>query len=159
MAIPLESWFHLRMKKAGQRDKQLEVQLLVTGRAVRRAYNSRLKKLGLSMTESGLLQFIELEGAMTQSQLAGKLHIGRMATGTIIDGLVKRDLLKRERSPRDGRVWLVSATRSGIEMAKACKATNMQVLRELRSGLTSEETAALFAMLETIRSNSENMAD
>ncbi len=136
-----------------ERREQLEVQLLATARAVRRAYDERLAEIDLHITESGLLQTLELEGSLSQTALAAQLHIGKSAAGTFIDGMLRRGLIERRRDPDDGRVWLISNTRAGSQMARRCSEINVEVLRQLRAGLTRDDQRRLFALLARVRAN------
>lgn len=143
----------------GDRAEQLEVHLLATARGVRRAYDTRLAEIGLGMTESGILQTLELEGPLSQSSLAHRLHIGRSATGGFIEALTARGFVERHRAPEDGRVWLVSNTAAGSDAARRCAATNREVLAELRSGLTRSEQRQLAALLDRVRANAAQVDD
>ena len=141
---------------AGRRE-QLEVHLLATARAVRRAYDTRLAELDLHMTESGLLQILAIDGPLSQTELATRLHIGRSATGSFIDGLLGRGLIRRDRDPGDGRVWRITNTPAGASMAAVCVTVNEEVLRGLRAELTRTDQRQLFALLAQVRTNADRL--
>lgn len=141
------------------RREQLEVHLLATARAVRRAYDSRLAELDLHMTESGLLQILDIEGSLSQTALAGRLHIGRSAAGGFIEGLAARGLVERHRDPDDGRIWRISNTAAGTALARTCAAMNQEIRRDLRAGLTRAEQHQLHTLLSRVRTNADDVTD
>lgn len=145
------------MEGEGRRE-QLEVHLLATARAVRRAYDTRLAELGLHMTESGLLQTLAVDGPLSQTQLAARLHIGRSAAGSFIEGLLARGLVQRERDPSDGRVWRITNTAAGAAAAAACAEANQDVLQALRAGLAKADQRRLFTLLAQVRTNADDLA-
>jgi DNA-binding MarR family transcriptional regulator len=146
------------MAETEDRREQLEVHLLATARAVRRAYDVRLAERDLHMTESGLLQILAIEGSLSQTALAGRLHIGRSAAGTFIEGLAARGLVERRRDPDDGRIWLISNTTAGAALARSCAEMNQEILRDLRAGLTRAEQRQLSTLLATVRTNADQLA-
>jgi DNA-binding MarR family transcriptional regulator len=139
--------------------ERLEVHILATAGLVRRAYNLRLEALDLNITESGLLQYLTYQQPLTQSVLAHLLHIGRMATGTVVKGLIERGLLERTRDPDDGRAWLIRLTSAGEALASACSEIDREVVRALRAGLISEDQATLHRLLDTVRANAQQLSD
>lgn len=116
--------------------ERLEVHLLATAGLVRRVYNLRFDALGLNLTEAGLLQYLSHEQPLTQSDLAQRLHIGRMAAGTVVKGLLARGLLDRSRDPNDARAWRISLTSAGDELATACMEIDRDVVHALRADLS-----------------------
>lgn len=95
------------------RRDRLEVQLLATAGAIRRAYDQRLADLDLNLTESGLLQFLRFEGPMSQAALAARLHVGKMSASATVKGLRERSLVTRTPNPDDRRSWLIDLTEKG----------------------------------------------
>lgn len=138
---------------------QLEVHLLATAGLMRRAYDARLAELGLNITESGLLQFLRYEQPLSQSELAERLHIGKMAAGTVVKALEKRALVRRERDPDDGRAWLITLTPTGDDAASACIDVDAQVVAELRTSVSKQDQRALRNVLDVIAANAIRVVD
>lgn len=134
------------------RPRQLEAHLLTTAGSVRRAYDARLSEIGLNITESGLLQFLHYEQPLSQSQLAQRLYIGKMAAGSVVKGLQQRDLVSRQRDPDDGRAWLISLTTAGAKAALDCIDIDRQVVTELRSNLSKDDQRELRRLLNHLAS-------
>ena len=138
--------------------EQLEAQLLATARTVRRAYDNSLAKLDLNMTEASLLRFVQVEGLLSQRELADRLHIGRAATGSFIEGLEDRALLNRVRDPNDARIWRIALTGLGTSLATSFDEANREILRKLRSGLDRSEQHQLGELLARVRTNAEQLS-
>jgi len=147
------------MSGGTERRDRLEMHLLATAGAVRRAYEARLASLGLNLTESGLLQFLHFDGAMTQAALAQRLHIGKMSAGAAVKSLHTRDLVTRTRDPEDGRAWLIDLSPSGVEMVQACIAVDTDVVAVLRAGLDRSEQRRLRTLLAKILTNAGRIDD
>lgn len=135
--------------------EQLEAHLLATARAVRRAYDLRLARLDLNLTEASLLRFVGLEGTLSQRELADRLHIGRAATGKFIDRLESRRLVRRVDDDVDRRVWRISLTAAGTKLAEAFDHAHRDIVAELRSGLDPIRQKQLAELLGTVRANAE----
>ena len=66
---------------------RLEMAVLRTARSVRRAFDARLRPLGLNLTQASLLSFLGDLGALTQRELAdqrevvGRLQLERLTAG------------------------------------------------------------------------------
>jgi DNA-binding MarR family transcriptional regulator len=135
----------------------IEAIILVTGRALRRAYDVRFSAFGLNMSEAGLLRAIAAEGALTQRELADRLYIGRAGAGQFIDRLEARDMVRRDPDPVDRRVWKISLTPDGEVLADSLNDVYAGIRSELRAGLTSTDRLALAKMLTRINANAEKV--
>lgn len=133
--------------------EQLEMHLLATAGAIRRAYDHALEPLGLNLTESGLLQFLHVDGAQSQVALAARLHVGKMSAGATVKNLLARGLVTRQQNPDDRRSWLIELTPSGVEMVAACIRVDRHVVDRLRDGLDRPDMRILRQLLATVRSN------
>lgn len=147
------------MNEPTRSGERLEVHLLATAGLIRRAYDLRFDALGLNLTESGLLQYLAYEQPLTQSDLAQRLHIGRMAAGSVVKDLVQRGLLERSRDPHDARAWLIRLTPAGAELASTCIEIDREVVHGLRAGLSRSDQATLHRLLDTVRANALHLTD
>jgi DNA-binding MarR family transcriptional regulator len=137
----------------------IETLILVTGRALRRAYDASLSTLGLSMREGALLRAVYEEGTLTQRQLADRLFIGRAGAGQIIDRVEERGLVRREADPIDRRVWRICLTEAGLALAARFPEAYANIRNELRAGLTLADRDRLEEALSVVRANAERLAE
>lgn len=123
--------------------RRVELTLMATSRAIRRAYDVRLGKLGLNLSEARALAFIDQNGPMAQTHLADRLGIGRPGTGAVIDALEYRQLVERKRHPVDRRVRLVALTTAAAPVVGQIRITDERLRNELWAGIGRAERRAL----------------
>ncbi|HEV7688551.1 MAG TPA: MarR family transcriptional regulator [Acidimicrobiia bacterium] len=127
--------------------------LMAASRGVRRAYDSRLVGLDLRLSEAFLLGHVHTHGPMTQTQLAESLGIGRAATGSIVDALERKDLVKRSAQAGDRRVWLVATTERAGPVVDQLAAVDIALREELWTGISRAERRQLSEILLRLQGN------
>jgi DNA-binding MarR family transcriptional regulator len=133
--------------------QRLESTLMATSRAVRRAFDVALEEVSLNLTQGMVLAYVEQFGPLTQTQLADRVGIGRAATGTIIDAMHERGLVRRDTDPNDRRVWRITLTRQGKEIAARVVEIDTKLRSELRAGLRRDERQQLVQQLVRLQQN------
>jgi DNA-binding MarR family transcriptional regulator len=132
---------------------RFESTLMATSKSVRRAYDLRLAGIGLNLSEGCLLAYVAEHGPITQTQVAERIGMGRAPAGAIVDHLSARSLLVRLPNPADRRVWLLSATPEGTELAARIAEVDRTLRAELREGLSREERQQLANTLVRLQEN------
>lgn len=132
---------------------RVESTLMATARLVRVAFDSRLATLDLNLTQASLIGYVAEFGSTTQTDLADHLGIGRAAIGTVIDRLQARGLVERQPKVDDRRVWLVTITDDGQELAGRINDVDQVLRAELRHGLGREERQALAWVMTRLQQN------
>jgi len=132
---------------------RVESTLMATARLVRVAFDARLAPLDLNLTQASLIGYVHEFGATTQTDLADRLGIGRAAIGSVIDRLQSRGLVERLPNPDDRRVWLVTITDAGAELAVAINEIDAVLRAELRRGIGREERQALNWVMSRLQQN------
>ena len=119
----------------------------VGGYAAQR-FGERVAELGLQPGDVGILRIIARhEGALSQQALAGLLGVGPSRVVALIDGLEKKGLVTRARSARDRRNYELTLTDAGREVMTQMRRIGTAHDREITSALSTEERAALGALL------------
>ena len=98
---------------------RVEATLMATARTIRQAYDRRLQPLDLHLSQASLLSYVAEFGPQPQSRVAERLGLGRAATGSMVDALEARELVRRRPDPDDRRVWLVEISGAGKEVVAA----------------------------------------
>ena len=127
--------------------------MLRAARAVRHAYNVRLRQIGLSLTEAVMLSFLAEHGSLTQRELADRLQITAAPCGVAIDGLVKRGLVERRSDPSDRRVWRIVLTEAAVPLVQEFERIDADLRADLRTGLTRAERQQLARVLAVLERN------
>jgi len=134
---------------------RVETAMIDTSRGVRQAYDRRFSSLGLNLSQALLVSLVVDFGPHTQTQIADVLSLGRAATGSCVDQLEERNLVKRAPDPEDRRVWVVTATSDGQKMAEEIRIIDQVLQAELRTGITRAERQQLANLLIKIQANLE----
>jgi MarR family transcriptional regulator for hemolysin len=137
----------------------MESLLMVTSRALRRAYDNRLAGVGLKLSEAYLLGHVHTHGPMTQTQLAEGLGIGRAATGALIDALQRKGLVERSAHAGDRRVWLVASTERAAPVVEEVIAIDSALRQQLWTGVGAAERRALSETLLRLQGNLAGLLD
>ena len=132
---------------------RVEATLMAVSRAIRRAYDLRLRPTGLNLSEASLLAFLCDQGPMTQSAIAQRIGMGRASAGAVIDGLERRALVTRHSHGDDRRVWMVGLTADGIDLVQEVAAIDVALREQLRSGISRADRKQLADTLVRLRGN------
>jgi DNA-binding MarR family transcriptional regulator len=132
---------------------------MATSRSIRRAYDLRLAEIGLNLSEACLLAYVVENGPLTQTQVAERIGMGRAPAGAIVDRLSAESLLVRLPDANDRRVWLLSATADGVELAARISDVDHILRGDLRAGLSRAERHQLAATLVALQSNLQSVIE
>ncbi|WP_300527483.1 MarR family transcriptional regulator [Maricaulis sp.] len=128
--------------------------ILIALRRITRAIDLQSKKLmkktGLTAPQLVVMQVLRREGKMSPSALAKAVSLSQATITSILDRLVKHDLIMRERSETDKRIILACLTDKGLQAAAAApELLQSGFLREFRK-LQDWERGMLIASLQRI---------
>ncbi len=118
--------------------------------AIQTDFLATLEEFGLRATTFSALTLIVAQPDMTQSQLAAALSIERSGVVLIVDELESRDLITRNKVPRDRRTYALRATLAGVQLQAKAAAKVAEHEDRMLGRLTAEERADLLRMLALI---------
>ena len=124
-----------------------------TARDIRFAYDQCFEPLELNLSQASMIGYIAENGPMNQTQLAAALVLGRAATGSVVDQLEKRGLVRRAPDPDDRRAWLVENTPNGATLAVEIVEIDEQLRDRLRVGISRAERQRLADLLVRMAAN------
>ncbi len=106
----------------------------------------------LSLTKFDLLALtvISNQKELIMSQLAENLDVGMSTATGIVDKLVEKELVKRERNHGDRRVVKVKLTIKGEKIAMSHQEQKAEIIKRLMELLSPEERNSLISILEKI---------
>ena len=106
----------------------------------------------LSMAEIHLIEAVGRgKGPKTISALAGRLNITLASVTVGVNKLVKKELLQKKRSEKDGRVIFVSLTGRGKRIYQVHEGFHAQMAEYVSSGLTKEEKYVMLKGIKKLR--------
>jgi long-chain acyl-CoA synthetase len=106
-----------------------------------------LDPLELSLPQYRLLALLS-EGDAAASAVANRLAVSAPSVTSLVDGLVARGLVERQRDPTDRRRQPVAITSEGKKILTAADAATSTRLREIAEHLDSSDPAGELAAFE-----------
>ncbi|WP_459195578.1 MarR family winged helix-turn-helix transcriptional regulator [Wukongibacter baidiensis] len=97
----------------------------------------------LSKTELFAMFIVERHGEVIMSKISDEINVSMSTATGIIDRLVKKKYLKRERSDLDRRIVLIKLTEKGQKTIEELKETMSKYLNRIYDVLTDEEIRVL----------------
>lgn len=119
----------------------------------------RFESLPISFTEWLVLMHVGMQEHMSATQLSAHLGYDMGALTRVVDGLVRRRLVRRERSRSDRRAVEIAVTAAGRRQAQLGKRAVVELLNRLLAPFTNQETEALIALLQRLMANLQSAAD
>jgi DNA-binding MarR family transcriptional regulator len=145
------------MKKPGIQDRSLELMGLLHALARRYLFQARMRGaaggVGLDLTrqEARVMGATGERPAWTMGELAAELVVAMGSLTVIVDRLVRKGLLHRERATEDRRVVRVKLTAAGHRLALEHQRHRLQMARAMLGALDEGEQAVFLRMMRKIR--------
>lgn len=124
-------------------------------KAFNRALRDELAVHGVTYSQFRHLWALWHAEGCTQAELSRSLGIGEAASTAVIESLDRRKLIRRVRQQDDRRSIRVLLTAEGRALEPALTACAHRVNVQVRDGLTAEQIAALFEIVDRITSNAQ----
>jgi DNA-binding MarR family transcriptional regulator len=113
------------------------------------------EKFGLPYAELKCLLLFGGERYLTVKGIAQKLDVAKSRVTKIINGLMKKGLVKQIDDPGDARIRLISLTSAGQEKSQEIAAFQRELHRQILLRLDAGERKGIFSYLELLRSAME----
>lgn len=127
-----------------------------TARLLRRAFDARVRQLGMTSTQARLLLFLwQIEGE-NQGYYAERLEVEPITLCRLIDRMADSELIERRRDPSDRRAWLLHLTERSRKLIDEVRASLVGLEEEMLDGFDPAQRETLMTMLEMIRTNFSN---
>lgn len=129
---------------------------LLQGKAYRVLNTSVTKALlaqDVSIPEWKLLGQLHDHGLMRLADLAQRLDVEPPLVTKLIDGLEKKNMIKRTSHPQDKRAKVISITKKGKDAVLTLEVPVKTAMGKLLQGITPEELRIYLRVLQTIVNN------
>jgi DNA-binding MarR family transcriptional regulator len=111
------------------------------------AFHEATRGLEITPPRFTALVVVGANPGISQSTLGDVLGIARSGAMTLVDWMVGRALVVRERAPHDRRAWGLRLTREGERMVEKMKRSVLARDREHAASLTAAERRELLRLL------------
>ena len=112
-------------------------------------------KFELPYAELRCLLLFEGERYLTVKGLAQKLDVAKSRVTAIVNGLLKKGLVRQIDDPHDARIKLISVTPAGKEKAQEIVAFQRELHHQILLHLDADERKGVFTYLELLRAAME----
>jgi DNA-binding MarR family transcriptional regulator len=116
----------------------------------RRLAREQCAKLGITATQLNVLKLLQTIGDLSLSQLSKRMAATNSTVTGIVDRMVTAELVAREQSVEDRRVWKIRLTPAGKALAKKIDVAPWEMLRAALDALPERELEQLIATLAKI---------
>jgi MarR family transcriptional regulator for hemolysin len=106
--------------------------------------------LGLRQVEFSILTLVDTNDKVTHKRLATALGVAAPNLTIVLDRLEQRQLVKRTRSPSDGRVQHIQLTPKGRALHTKARQIADTMESDLLSHFSTGERAMLFELLQKV---------
>lgn len=108
-------------------------------------------KFNLPDAEMRCLMLFEADKYLTPKNIAAKMNVVKSRITKIIDGLVKRGIIKKTKDPGDSRVTLLSLTLQGKNKLKEILEFNNCLHREVLIAMGPEQRRIILTSLDMLK--------
>ncbi|MBN2026042.1 MAG: MarR family transcriptional regulator [Actinobacteria bacterium] len=109
----------------------------------------------LTFSQIMLLMDLRRSGTSSMGELSRRLRINQGVATRMVDRLLEKGMVERERDTDDRRVVLVSATKKGSSIVQDVERLNREKMTELFKLVPKKERADLLALLKEIEKQFE----
>lgn len=134
-------------------------QVYAAHRALMRSLDLTLAPFGLTSSQWNALNQLNEYGDMTQKELADHLNKEPATVVRLLDRLVKHGLVKRMSHPEDRRANIVGITPEAVELLATIEPYAAEQADRIAEGVSDEDLAVFFNVLETVRQNAERTVE
>lgn len=126
----------------------------LTNRHMKRELDNKLKEFNITTSQFACLKLLsEEEKSLTQVEIASKLRSDKVTAGAVIDKLIAKGLVSRERNIKDKRAYVIEITDDGLSVVKNTVEAAASVNRKALKGLSEEEVDSIVFLLNKINKN------
>lgn len=119
----------------------------------------RFESLPITFMQWLVLMHVGRQEHMSASELSAHLGYDMGALTRVVDGLVRRGLVRRERSRRDRRAVEIAVTAAGRRQTQIGKAAVVELLNRLLEPFAKQEIDTLIALLQRLMAHLQSTAD
>jgi MarR family transcriptional regulator, transcriptional regulator for hemolysin len=134
-------------------DKNIAFVLSDVSRLMRKRFDKRAAKLGLTRAQWRVLAHIGLQEGINQTALADILEVENITLGRHIDRLQDAGWVERRRDPMDRRAWRLYVTEKAHPTLSQMQQISLETRAEALQGLSAAESDALLNALLRLKSN------
>lgn len=139
--------------------EELLFEINETARAIRRTFDQRAAKLGITRPQWRVLARLKREPGLRQVELAERLDMEPITLCRIVDRLEEAALVERKADPADRRAWRLQLTEKAAPVVTKLRFLARDVAAEATDGIEERDLKSLQQQLSAIRTNVARSGD
>ncbi len=112
--------------------------------------NSKLAAMGLTTAQHELLMHIYHKPGSSQQQISDRLLVVKSNTSAIINKLIDRGLIQRQKNASDGRQYDLYLTAAGEQQLQQSMGVQIEVIQAMTAVMSDEEIQANLEIMERV---------
>jgi len=116
----------------------------------RRLAREAASRVGVTATQLNALKLLDEIGELSLSELSRRLAAQNSAVTGLVDRMVQAQLVRREQSSEDRRVWRIALTDKGAAIAREVQLLPWDLLRQALGALDEDEKVQLLTLLQKV---------
>lgn len=145
------------MRKSSAIDRIVETAIYLQAES-RRLAKEQCAQLGITATQLSVLKLLQEIGELSLSELSRQMAAKNSTITGIIDRMVAAELVVREQSTEDRRVWKIRPTPRGGAIAEQLHVAPWDLLRGALRSLPKADLERLIGILTTMAAHVEAAA-
>src|SRR5947207_2601296 len=113
----------------------------------RRLAREQCARLGVTATQLNVVKLLDEIGELSLSELSRRIAAQNSTVTGIVDRMVQADLVTREQSPQDRRVWRIKLSERGKQLARKIDVAPWDLLRRGIESLDKKDKETLLGLL------------
>lgn len=128
--------------------------LYASGKEIVRKYQPYLEKLDLTYTQYIVLMVLWEKDHLSVKEIGAKLYLDSGTLTPLINKLITKGFVQKEKSPDDERELIISLTSDGIKLKEKAKEIPPLIAKKVK--LTQKEARTLYTLLYKLLDGFEN---
>lgn len=128
--------------------------LYASGKEIVRRYQPYLEKLDLTYTQYIVLMVLWERDHLSVKEIGAKLYLDSGTLTPLINKLITKGFVQKEKSPDDERELIISLTSDGIKLKEKAKEIPPLIAKKVK--LTQKEAKTLYTLLYKLLDGFEN---
>ena len=124
-----------------------------SARLLRRAFDARMRRLGVTGPQARLLLVLGLHEGQNQGFYAEQLDVEAITLCRMLDRMAEAGLIERRRDPADRRAWRVHLTLAGHDLLPQLREGVAPMVDAMLAGVEASDRERFGQLLEQVRAN------
>ena len=124
-----------------------------TGRILRKAFDNRARRAGITRPQWRVLARLNREPGINQAALAELLEVEPISLSRMVDRLQEAGMVERRSDPLDRRAWCLHLTDEAAPVVESMQNLANELHHDMMAGLNASDRDQLAALLTAVRDN------